>query len=131
MANFAKDLRSIRRLLPNSISKKLPREVKIVEAGPEESKRLNRVYRKVGRPTNVLSFNYGPGYGEIMVAPGVIRREARRAGNSYRCQLTWMILHGMLHLAGLHHEKSKGAERRIANLEKKILKKIKPCAAFQ
>lgn len=118
-------------MLPRMLQKRLPHKVEIIKVNEREARQLNRRYRKINKPSNVLSFRYGPEYGEILVCPSVIRREAGKGGNTYRCQLTWMILHGMLHLAGLHHEKSKGAAQRIAQLEKKILKKIKPCAAFQ
>ena len=93
----------------------------------KKASELNRRYRGKNKPADVLSFRYGSDYGEILLCPVVIRREAKKQGNSYRHQMLWMILHGIIHLAGLHHEKSKGAERRIAKLEKKILKKIKPC----
>ena len=131
MINFTKDFRTIRRFLSKSIREKLPDDAKIIEVSVGESRRLNRIYLKKHKATNVLSFRYGPGYGEIVLCPALIRREAKASGTSYRCQMLWMILHGTIHLAGLHHEKSKRAERRVAQLEKKILKKIKPCPVIQ
>lgn len=58
------------------------------------------------------------------MCPGVIRREAKKQENTYKYQMTWMILHGMLHLTGLHHEKSKIAAKKVEQLEEKILHRI-------
>lgn len=65
-----------------------------------------------------------PDYGEILVCPEVVRREAREQGNTYKYQMTWMIIHGILHLAELHHERSKKAARRVELLERQILNKL-------
>ena len=124
-------IKKIKRALPRQLKRRLPDKIGVVEVSKKESERLNRIYRNKNKPTNVLSFRYGPGYGEIVLCPALIRREAEASGNSYSCQMIWMILHGTIHLAGLHHEKSRRLDKKIAQLEKKILKKIKPCAAFQ
>lgn len=91
----------------------------------KESARLNRAYRAKRTPANVLSFLYGKGYGEIIVCSSVIRREARAQKHSYKYQLAWMIVHGMIHLSGLHHEKSRMTAERVERLEKQILKKLR------
>lgn len=115
---------TLRRLLPRTLSKKLPREVKIIKASAQKSRELNRKYRKKNKPVNVLSFRYGPEYGEILVCPEIIRREAKKQGNTRKYQMTWMIIHGMLHLAGLHHEKSRVATKRFSILENRLLKQV-------
>ena len=115
---------SLRGSLPKSFAKKLPREVKLVEVSTQESGKLNLVYRGKKKAANVLSFRYGPGYGEILVCPEIIRQEARKQGHSYKHQMTWMIVHGMIHLAGLHHENSRALARKSELIERKILGKI-------
>ena len=99
-------------------------EIQVVELSLMDSQKLNKMYRKKNKPTNVLSFRYGKNYGEILLCLDVIKKEAKRAGNTYRYQMTWMILHGMLHLAGMHHENSKTLEKRVEKIEEKILAKI-------
>lgn len=115
----------IRKLIPASLREKLPKEIGIVEIGTGESRRLNKIYREKDKPTNVLSFFYGKEYGEILVCPFVVKKEAKIQKNEYQYQMTWMILHGMLHLAGLHHEKSQALAERVLRIESKILKRIK------
>ena len=107
-----------------AIAKRLPKEIVVIAVSSEESLRLNRRYLHKRKPTNVLSFLYGREYGEIILCPSVIRKEAKEQGNTQVFQMTWMVLHGMLHLAGLHHEKSHLMAKRVAHLEKKILAKF-------
>lgn len=120
-----KEIKKIRRAMGIRI-KKLPRDIAVVSISSIVSKRLNLIYREENRSTNVLSFRYGKEYGEILVCPEVVRKEAKAQKNSYEHQMTWMILHGMLHLAGLHHESSKASARLAEKLEGKILRKLYP-----
>lgn len=119
-------VRRIKRALPHSYAKRLPRTIVLVRVDMRHAAALNFRYRRKRAPANVLSFRYGAQYGEILISPEVIRREARRAGNSYRYQVTWMVLHGMLHLAGVHHETSAHLARRMGRLEERILRKMRP-----
>ena len=94
------------------------------EVSERESRKFNQKYRGKNKPANVLSFCYSKDYGEILVCPSVIRKEAKKQKNSYAYQMTWMILHGMLHLGGLHHEKSSALAKKAERIEKEILQKI-------
>lgn len=104
-----------------TVRRRLPRTVVVVELSESESRRINRVWRKRNASADVLSFRYGSDYGEILLCPAAIRREAAAQKKSYEFQATRMVAHGMLHLAGLHHETSERAER----LEREILGRIK------
>lgn len=110
--------------LPQAIAKRLPVEISVVSVSEKESAELNRRYREKDKTTNVLSFRYGKEYGEIIVCPAVVRREARRQKHTFRYQMTWMILHGMIHLSGLHHEQSPVAAKKTEAVEKRILDTI-------
>ena len=114
--------KNIVKLLPQAIRKGLPADIQIVEVSESESRRLNLIYRGKRKPANVLSFFYDKEYGEIIVCPALIRREAKAQGNSFEYQMTWMIVHGMIHLSGSHHEKSAVAAQQVSRLEQKILR---------
>lgn len=120
----AGDFKKIIKLLPAGIRKKLPRKVNIVAVNKKVSGALNYRYRGKRRPTNVLSFRYDPGQGEIVICPDVIRREAKAQKNSYQYQKAWMIAHGLLHLTGIHHEKSGRARKKFEQIEQKLLEKL-------
>mgnify|MGYP001563709586 FL=1 len=117
-------VKKIVKLLPAGLRKELPAEIKLVGIIATESRRLNKIYRGKNRPANVLSFYYNRDYGEILLCSEVIKKEAKDQGNSYKYQFTWIVLHGILHLAGMHHEKSAASAIRTAKLEKNILFKI-------
>jgi probable rRNA maturation factor len=94
---------------------------------------LNRRYRKVDRPTDVLSFplHQRPirGYtvvslGDLFICPAVVRAKAKAEGRALRAQMEWTVVHGLLHLAGYDHEKNAAAAGRMAAVEQRILKKL-------
>ncbi|MBI3273760.1 MAG: rRNA maturation RNase YbeY [Candidatus Colwellbacteria bacterium] len=117
-------LKKINEFLPRRILKSLPREIVVVEITKRKSRNINRAYRKKNKPANVLSFRYGVRYGEILICPDIIRTEARASGSSYARQRAWMVVHGVLHLAGMHHEKSEIISRKAEKIEQRILQKI-------
>ena len=87
-------------------------------------RRLNRDYRGHDTPTDVLSFPADDGLarhlGDIVIARGVARRQARAAGHSERVELRVLALHGLLHLLGFDHERDGGQMRRVeARLRRK------------
>jgi len=92
---------------------------------------LNRRYRGVNRATDVLSFpaTAAPratrhqkrvtsneprvtALGDIVIARGVARRQAREAGHSELTEWRVLALHGLLHLLGYDHERDGGRMRR-------------------
>jgi probable rRNA maturation factor len=76
---------------------------------------LNNRYRRKLRATDVLSFPGDvPGYlGDIVIASGVARRQARDAGHSLQTEFRVLALHGLLHLLGYDHERDAGRMARI------------------
>jgi probable rRNA maturation factor len=54
-----------------------------------------------------------PFLGEIVIARGVARRQARRAGHAERTEWRVLALHGLLHLLGYDHEADRGEMCRL------------------
>jgi len=54
-----------------------------------------------------------PFLGDIVIARGVARRQARDAGHSEHAELRVLALHGLLHLLGYDHERDNGRMRRV------------------
>jgi probable rRNA maturation factor len=80
---------------------------------------LNRRHRRTDTTTDVLSFPSDErGYlGDVVIAAGVARRQAREAGHSLQAELRVLALHGLLHLLGYDHERDDG---RMARLERRL-----------
>jgi probable rRNA maturation factor len=72
----------------------------------------------------VLSFPGSGGYaGDIALAYGVTKKEAKVADKSLTDHATHLVVHGVLHLAGHDHERPKEA-RAMEGLEVKILGRL-------
>jgi probable rRNA maturation factor len=94
-------------------------------------RKLNARYRRKDAVTDVLSFpsgsgirdpgseTAGPSLGDIVIAKGVARRQARDAGHSYATELRVLALHGLLHLLGYDHERRHDAGR-MARVEARL-----------
>ena len=86
---------------------------------------LNRAHRGIDKPTNVLTFEPAPhaGAGDIVLAYGTVRREARAAGRSLARHLVHLIVHGALHLRGEDHA-GVGQARAMEMHEARILHRL-------
>jgi probable rRNA maturation factor len=100
-------------------------EVTLRVVGTAEGRRLNRSFRARDRATNVLSFSYGrrPLRGDIVLCHPVIAREARRQGKPLAAHYAHLVVHGMLHLRGLDHERKAHAAR-MESAEIRILRRL-------
>jgi probable rRNA maturation factor len=96
----------------------------ILLADDKTLRRLNRDFRGKNKATNVLSFPGSDGYaGDIAIAHGVTKAEAKAAGKKFADHATHLVVHGVLHLAGYDHERPKDAKV-MEPLEVKILKRL-------
>ncbi len=91
--------------------------------GAAEGRRLNRAFRSRDYATNVLSFSYGRGRGDIVLCHPVIAREARDQGKSLSAHYAHMVVHGLLHLRGLDHARRADAAR-MERREVRILRRL-------
>lgn len=99
--------------------------VTILLSDNKKLRALNRDFRGKDKPTNVLSFASGEKdhAGDIALAFGVMRDEAKAAGKSLADHAVHLAVHGVLHLAGHDHERAADAKRMEA-LEVKILTRL-------
>ncbi len=88
-------------------------------------RRLNARDRGRDRPTNVLTYDPpSPGLpGQIVLALGVLRREARAASRPPAHHLAHLVVHAALHLAGQDHVHP-GAARRMEMQETRLLARL-------
>lgn len=97
-------------------------------------RRLNRDYRGIDRPTDVLSFAYHedeetaacnetPHIGDVVISVETAERYARELGLSFEHEIERLVIHGALHLAGYDHETDNGKMNRLERkLRRELLK---------
>ncbi len=100
--------------------------------GDTKMRTLNRVYRGLDRPTDVLSFAAGEGLsvgadseevGDIFLAIPYLIRQAKRVGVSPKEECARMLIHGILHALGYDHGKKKDAAV-MFSLQESLVKKV-------
>lgn len=81
-------------------------ELSITLTDNERIHELNRLYRNVDRPTDVLSFPLEEEelLGDIIVSIPKAMDQAKEYGHSFRRELYFLIVHGFYHLLGYDHE---------------------------
>lgn len=76
-----------------------------------ELQRLNRDFRRKDYPTDVLSFPSGAAagfLGDVAISFQQARRQAAEYGHTVTEEIEILMLHGVLHLLGMDHEKDRG-----------------------
>ena len=86
-------------------------------------RRLNREFREIDRPTDVLSFPTGePGFlGDIAVDAPYAARQAARRRHSLDREVKLLLTHGILHLLGHDHETDDGT---MFRLQGRLVRKV-------
>ena len=89
--------------------------------GNRQIRKMNRMFRKKDKATDVLSFPR-PNGGDIAISAPMAAGNAARYGHAPMDELKILVLHGMLHLAGYDHETDKG---RMAARETALRRRLK------
>jgi probable rRNA maturation factor len=87
----------------------------VLLCGDARMRRLNREFRRVDRPTDVLSFpSEAPDLlGDVAVDVPYAARQARRRGHPLDREVQLLLAHGVLHLLGHDHETDGGEMFRL------------------
>jgi len=116
-------------------------EMGLVVTDNETVQQLNRIYRDVDEPTDVLAFHMPlsreeepePPFvsppdgvlhlGEVVISYPQAMRQAQEQGHSIEQELALLIIHGVLHIVGYDHEEP-GEEQCMRTKEKEIMHKL-------
>jgi probable rRNA maturation factor len=94
----------------------------IVLAGDRTVRKLNARHRGRDKATNILTYEHPAP--EMILARGVVAREAAAASKRPSHHLAHLIVHGALHLRGHDHHRP-GEARRMEMAETRILHRIR------
>ncbi|MDC0422912.1 rRNA maturation RNase YbeY [Methylophilaceae bacterium] len=77
----------------------------------KNSAELNKQFRKIDKPTNILSFliKDTPLIGDLILCHPIIKEEAKKQNKEIISHYAHLIIHGYLHLLGYDHENDKEA----------------------
>ena len=77
----------------------------------KDSSELNRQFRKIDKPTNILSFliEDNPLTGDLILCHPIIKEEAKEQNKEIISHYAHLVIHGYLHLLGYDHENDKEA----------------------
>jgi probable rRNA maturation factor len=97
------DRSMIRRLAGRISRKRWKVSISFVKKGA--MKKLNNKYRKMNRPTDVLSFTMKEGrlLGDVVICPAIAKTNAARYGGTFKSEIARLVTHGILHLLGYGH----------------------------
>lgn len=106
-------------------------EVSISLVSVDEIHELNREYRGIDKPTDVLSFECDDPWdeytfdtpiqiGDVVIAPDVVDEQRAQFGTTFEQEASLMLVHSLLHLLGYDHIDEDEA-REMEALEKEIL----------
>ncbi len=104
------------------------KSIALVFKDERDARALNMEYRKKDYATDVLSFSSSDpdSLGELVLCPQVIDRQSKEHNLNFEQELTYMILHGILHLLGYEHEDDLEKEREMMFLQDTVFSKIYP-----
>jgi len=110
-------------------------ELSVTIVGDRSIRRINREYLAKDRPTNVISFSQQEGdcggmatdmLGDVIISADTSAREAELGSIRPFERLSFLLLHGILHLCGYDHERSGEAEAvRMEKKEEELFRNLK------
>jgi len=104
-------------------------ELSLVIVDDREITRLNRQYFHRSRPTNVISFPMAAEdpaslpskiLGDVVISAETAKRQAEEAGGKAKDEILFLLIHGILHLAGYDHEGTADERKKMEAKEKEL-----------
>lgn len=75
----------------------------LVIIGEKEIHKLNKEYRKIDKPTDILSFEVDKELGEIFICLSKAKEKAVLFERTHNNFLSFLFIHGCVHLLGFDH----------------------------
>lgn len=108
-----------------------PAEISVVLVDDRRIQSLNRAWRKIDRPTDVLAFAQREGkfsdprdpmLGDVVISVERAAAQAKERGHSLIKEIDLLLVHGLLHLLGFEHTRGKKRAQEMAAKEKQLMR---------
>lgn len=93
-------------------------ELSVIIIDKKGIQKLNREYREINKPTDILSFPLSDDFGEIYINPEMTKIEAKKFDRDYDNFFAFLFIHGLVHLKGFDHGST------MENIEAQFRKKF-------
>jgi probable rRNA maturation factor len=109
--DFTLDISSFEKIL-SKISNK---DVEFILTNNSEIQNINKEYRNINKPTDVLSFPItdfpNAPLGTVIISFDIAKQIANKLGHTVEDEIKLLFIHGCLHLVGFDHEVDAGEHR--------------------
>lgn len=139
--NCAEDFQTISEKASKVLRTAYEASCSVVFVTPDAIQEVNRTYRSIDRPTDVISFalkdsaedymineEIDEELGDIFINIDAVRNQAKEYGHSQRREVCFLFTHGLLHLLGYDHMELED-EKIMFALQDVILNDIVPKTA--
>ena len=116
IVNLDKDFKVDKKLLESIVRKvlkgeKIKKNIEVAFVKKKEIKALNKKYRRKDKATDVLSFGtIDDVLPQIVICIEIVKKNAKEDNIPFKQELSKVLIHGILHLMGMNHVKTKEAE---------------------
>jgi probable rRNA maturation factor len=109
-----------------------PYEISIIFVDRDEIRQINKDYRNIDRATDVISFSYREGegaefagmmLGDLAICPEVVEKHSLTYKTAFNVEMSFVIVHGVLHLLGFDHTKKTDREK-MREMEDKVMREL-------
>ena len=106
---------------------KTSQELTIVFLDSTPARKLNKIYRKKNYATDILSFEGASPLelGELVICPQVLQKQAKEHDLSFKAELAYMLIHGVLHLLGYDHERSATEAKKMFQIQDQLFDRLR------
>lgn len=99
-------------------------EISFALVDNNEIQKLNKKYRQIDKPTDVLSFIMDDEiWGDIVISTDRVLDQAEEYGHSISRELGFLVVHGILHLLGYDHQTA-GERAEMRQKEERVLSEL-------
>lgn len=140
LTKFYLDEKKLKEIIKKVLIRKFKKiDLSVAFVNSEVIKNLNKKYRKKNQTTDILSFagfkktekqfkvkktGKNVNLGEIIICPKEVGKNAKRFKSKFENELYRVLIHGILHLLGYDHEKSKNQAKLMEKKQDYYFQKI-------